>query len=177
MKLFLCSIISLACVAPSWAQHKQFVQAELLKTIKGKNAKPGDPVKARTVKAADLPGGVRLPEGATLLGQVRAAEANSLTIVFDHAQIKGSDTPLTLSIRAAMLPGGPQISAGAAGSTNASSSGTQQSSVAAQAGTVIGMPGVTLQVDVSPDHAAKFDTTGKDLQLKQGLQLMLAPPD
>jgi hypothetical protein len=46
--------------------------------------------------------------------------------------------------------------------------------VAAQAGSVIGMPDVTLQVDDSPQHASKFESSGKELQLKQGLQFMLA---
>jgi hypothetical protein len=46
--------------------------------------------------------------------------------------------------------------------------------VAAQAGSMIGMPDVTLQVDDSPQHASKFESSGKELQLRQGLQFMLA---
>ena len=173
MKPMLCAALTLA-LPLSWAQHTQFVQAELLKTIKAKNAKPGDAVKARTVKTVALPGGVTLPEGATVIGQVRAADANSVTIVFDHVETKGGQTALVLSIRAAMMPDSPQISGGAAGSTNASSSDSPQRSTAAQTGSVIGMPEVTLDVDISPDHASRFHSSGKDLQLKQGLQLMLA---
>jgi len=191
----------------SWAQHKQFIQAELLKTIKAKNAKVGEVVKARAVQAMVLAGRVAIPEGAILLGEVRATGPNSLSISFEQAVVKGKKTPLSLSIRAAMMPGGPQKSSGdsgnvpldvavpdthpinggpiqlsektqnAARATTSSSEVTQPGkAVAAQAGSVIGMPGVTLQVDDSPRHASTFASSGKELQLKQGLQLMLAPP-
>ena len=46
--------------------------------------------------------------------------------------------------------------------------------MAAHSGLVIGMPGVTLEVDDGPQHASKFVSAGKELQLKSGLQLMLA---
>jgi len=47
--------------------------------------------------------------------------------------------------------------------------------ITVQTGTVIGMPGVTLEVDEGPQRASKFVTSGdKELQLKSGLQLMLA---
>jgi len=131
-----------------------------LKTIKAKSAKPGDPVKARAVTAATLPGGVSIAEGTILLGQIRSADPHSLTISFDEAEIRGQKTPMSLSIRAAMMPGGSESHLG----------------VSAQTGSIIGLPGVTLQVDESPQHASKFESTGKDLQLKNGLQLMLSVP-
>lgn len=37
---------------------KQFIQAELLKTVKAKKAKLGDIVKARAVQAVTLPDGI-----------------------------------------------------------------------------------------------------------------------
>jgi len=144
----------------SLAQQSRFVQAELLKTIKAKNAKPGDPVKARAVTSANLPGGVSIAEGAVLLGQVRSADPRSLAISFDEAEMDGKKTPLSLSIRAAMMPGGSETHSG----------------VAAQTGSIIGMPGVTLHVDDSPQHASKFESAGKELQLSHGLQLMLSVP-
>jgi hypothetical protein len=144
------------------AQQKQFIQAELVKTIKAKNAKEGDPVKARAVNAVTLPGGVAISEGTILLGEVRAVDPNSLSISFTQVEQKGQKTPLSLSIRAAMMPNGP---------------GNNVSGVAAQTGSIIGMPGVTLKVDDSPQHASKFESSGKDLQLKEGLQLMLAVPE
>jgi len=210
MKLWVILAVAAACLPlPSLAQHKQFLQAELVKTIKAKNAKVGDPVKARAVNALLLPGGVTIPEGTILLGEVRAADPNSLSISFEQAEMSGKKTPLSLSIRAAMMPGAPQKSYGDAGNTSLDvptpsahpiKGGTAQLSdktknaaqtsatdsggvtqpgraVAAQAGSVIGMPGVTLQVDDSPRHASKFESNGKDLQLKQGLQFMLAVPE
>jgi len=162
MKIWSIMIVAAACMPLSFlAQHKQFIQAELLKTIKAKNAKAGDPVKARAVAAVVLPGGVTIPEGAILLGEVRAADPNSLSITFLQVEVKGKQTPLSLSIRAAMMPNGPE---------------NHVDGVAAQTGSVIGMPGVTLQIDDSPRHASRFESNGKELQLKQGLQFMLAVP-
>jgi|SRR5579862_445078 len=164
MKAWIIATVATGCLLPVslFAQHKQFIQAELLKTLKAKSAKAGDPVKARAINAVSLPGGVRISGGAVLLGEVRSADPNSLGISFDQVEISGKTTPLALSIRAAMMPGGPQ---------------NNVDGVAAQAGSVIGLPGVTLQVDDSPRHTSKFESSGKDLQLKQGLQLMLAMPE
>jgi hypothetical protein len=139
-------------------QPKQFVQAELLKTIKTKNAKVGDPVKARTVNAVVLPGGVNVSVGAILLGEVRSVDGASLAISFDRVEQDSTNTPLILSIRAARMPG------------------ESPKSQAAQTGAVIGMAGVSLQVDDSPRHESKFASDGKELQLNKGLQLMLAVP-
>ena len=95
MKRWLTVIVAAACLPlPSLAQHKQFIQAELLKTIKAKSAKAGDPVKARAVAAVLLPGGLAIPEGATLLGEVRSADPNSLSISFEQVELKGKKTPL-----------------------------------------------------------------------------------
>jgi hypothetical protein len=44
---------------------------------------------------------------------------------------------------------------------------------AAHTGSVVGMPGVTLQVADAPPYASTFDSKKKDLQLEAGLQLML----
>jgi len=207
MRVWLAILLAAVCLSlSSLAQNsKQFLQAELLKTIKTKSAKAGDPVKARAVSAVLLPGGIAIPEGTILLGEVRAADTNSLSISFDQAELSGKKTPLSLSIRAALMPGGPKKSFGgnasvdaaapnvhpmnggpatpvpvttqqAAPSARPDSGGVVQSGrpVAAQAGSVIGMPDVTLQVDDSPQHASKFESSGKELQLKQGLQFMLA---
>ena len=189
-------------------QTKRFLQAELVKTIKAKSAKTGDPVKARAVNAVVLPGAVTISAGTILLGEVRAADPNSLSISFDQAEVNGKKTPLSLSIRAAMMPGHTPKSLGDADNTsldvstpnahpiaggpaqlsdkteNAAknpttpdSGGGSRRAVAAQTGSVIGMPGVILQVDDSPRHASKFESSGKELELKQGLQLMLAVPE
>lgn len=141
---------------------KHFLQAELLKTIKARKAAAGDPVKARAAQALVLTGGVAIPEGSMLLGEIRAADEKSLAISFDQVEIKGKTTPVKLSIRGAMMP------------EQATPAGRAPSSAAGQTGQVIGMPGVTLEVDNGPQHASKFTSADKDLQLKSGLQLMLA---
>jgi len=197
MKVWLTILVAAGCLplSSSAQNSKQFLQAELLKTIKAKTAKAGDPVRARAV--------IAIPEGTILEGEVRAADTNSLSISFDQAELSGKKTPLSLSIRAALMPGGPQKSFGGNASVDAGapnvhpmnggpatpvpvttqtatpsarpdSGGVVPRPVPAQAGSVIGMPDVTLQVDDSPQHASKFESSGKELQLKQGLQFMLA---
>jgi hypothetical protein len=192
-------IVGVLCASQvAFAQgSKQFIQAELLKTIKAKKAKVGDVVKARAVQAAILPGGVTIPEGSTLVGEVRSANENSLTISFDQAQVKGKDVPVKLSIRGAMMPGeAPSLPGGGSSSVESGTRGgrpmhgasapaelpanspseglTPGRNVAGQTGAVIGMAGVTLEVDEGPQHASKFASSEKELQLKSGLQLMLA---
>src|ERR1700689_2627410 len=105
MKVWLITLVTTTCLPlSSLAQQKQFVQAELVKTIKAKSAKVGDPVKARAVSAVLLPGGVTIPEGTILIGEVRAVDSNALSISFDEAELSGKKTQLSLSIRAALMP-------------------------------------------------------------------------
>jgi hypothetical protein len=179
---------------------KQFIQVELVKTIKAKKAKVGDVVKARAVQAVTLPGGVTISEGTAVLGEVRAADEKSLAISFDQAEIQGEATPVKLSIRSAMMPGASTATtpAGSGSSTlDAATPGNRPirggpppprtvtetvsegpasapRNVAAQTGSLIGMPGITLEVDEGPQRASKFVSADKELQLKSGLQLMLA---
>lgn len=179
---------------------KQFIQAELLKTIKAKKAKVGDVIKARPVQAVTLANGLTIPDDATLVGEVRAVDEKSLAISFDEAQIKGKTTPVKLSIRSAMMPGEAPASTrpgDATSSLDAATPGNRSirggapptrkvteseppgsaspgSAVAAHTGSVIGMPGVTLEVDEGPQRASKFVSADKELQLKSGMQLMLA---
>lgn len=202
-----CVAVGLSLPVSSPAQgSKPFIQAELLKNIKAKKAKAGDPVKARAVNSAILPGGIRISEGTVLLGEIRAADANALSISFDQAELDGKKTPVKFSIRAAMMPGAPGMRKNAGNSPPEVSSrrgrslpggpfdkenpdaktGTPHAepisgadaqpgrNVAAQTGSVIGLPGVTLQIDDSSQHASKFELNGGELQLKSGLQLMLA---
>lgn len=179
---------------------KQFIQVELLKTIKAKKAKVGDVVKARAVQDVTLPGGFTIPQDGTLLGEVRAADEKSLAISFDQVEIKGKKTALKLSIRSAMLPGqeaaatrpGDESSSldaatpgnrpmrggvarpGKVTETAPQSATNAEGGVAAHTGSVIGMPGVTLDVVEGPQRASKFVSADKELQLKSGLQMILA---
>jgi hypothetical protein len=203
MRCWLASAAIFLCGVPvvSAQGSKQFIQVELLKTIKAKKAKIGDVVKARARQAVSLPGGVTIPEESTVLGEVRAVDENSLAISFDQAEVNGKTIPVKLSIVSAMLPGvaaaqpntgGENTSVDDANPGNRPMRGgvphartvTEQtapdgsapsgSPVAGHTGLVIGMPGVTLAVDDGPQHASKFVSAGKELQLKSGLQLMLA---
>ena len=130
-------------------------------SIKAKKAKPGDPVKAKVTASVTLPGGLKVSRGANIFGEVKSADANSLAIAFDQVEIDGEKKPMKLSIRAAMMPGGDPGKQGEA----------------AQAGAVIGLKGVTLDVDDGPEHASKFESAGKELQLRAGLQVMLGVVD
>jgi hypothetical protein len=199
-------IVALGASHAAFAQgSKHFIQTELLKTIKAKKAKVGDVVKARAVQALIVPGGVTIPEGATIVGEVRSVDEHSMAISFDQAEIKGKTTPVKLSIRGAMMPGATpmrsetrdspmavstptdhpmeggrvplqdQRKAAAETSTGSSAPVSEPPhQVAGQSGSVIGMPGVTLEVDEGPQRASKFVSAEKELQLKSGLQLMLA---
>jgi len=51
--------------------------------------------------------------------------------------------------------------------------GAQGKPTAAHTGSVIGLPGVTLQIDDGPDAVTTFVSAKKNLQLDSGLQLML----
>jgi len=127
--------------------------------IVAKSAKVGDPVKASVFSSVTLPNGMKISRGAVVTGQVRAVDANSIAISFDEIEAGGKMTPLSLSIRAAMMP---------------NESGKPSQDTMGQTGAVIGMPGVTLQVDDSPQHASKFESSSSNkFQLKKGLQLML----
>jgi len=163
----------------------------------------GDVVKARAVQDITLPSGFTIPQEGILLGQVRAVDEKSIAISFDQVVIKGKTTPVNLSIRSAMMPnqeGAAARPGDATKSLDAASPGdrpirggvpparkvteseppgaTQPGTpVAAHTGSIIGMPGVTLDVDEGPQRASKFVSADKELQLKSGLQLMLAVVD
>src|SRR6202042_335257 len=84
--------------------QSRFIQAELVSGIRTKNAKGGDSVRARTTADATLANGTTIPKGSTLLGELRSAEPNAVSVSFDAWQNGGKKTPLKLSIRAVMMP-------------------------------------------------------------------------
>ncbi len=162
VRAVLAMAFSLAAAILAQEAPGAFLQAELQTAVKAKKAKVGDPVKARIASAMPLPDGTLLSSGTTLLGEVRAVQPNSISISFDQIEAEGKKRPLALSVRAAMLPGGPK------------GEPAPVKAVSAQSGSVIGMPGVSLEIDEGPQHASKFTSEAKDFQLKQGTQLMLA---
>jgi hypothetical protein len=62
---------------------------------------------------------------------------------------------------------------GHSGISNGEASGAQGKPTAAHTGSVIGLPGVTLQIDEGPETVSTFVSAKKNLQLDSGLQLML----
>ena len=62
---------------------------------------------------------------------------------------------------------------GYSGISDTEAGGTQGKPKAAHIGSVIGLPGVTLQIDGGPDAVSTFASAKKNLQLDAGLQLML----
>ena len=179
------------------------VQAELESNIKAKKAKPGEKVKAKTISPLTLADGTVVPVASEIYGQVTAvtndASGSSLAIAFTQLEINNKKTPVKFSIRAAMQPGGGlsdssapsgadsgpmgggRRNIGQAATTPAPSRGLSAQSttegggeVAAKAGSVMGMPGVKLDVDDTPTYASTFKSAQPNLQLSEGLNLMLA---
>ena len=84
----------------------------LTRAIDAKKAKTGDPVEAKVtqdLKAND--GAIILAKDAKVTGHVNSAQPRSkeqkesqVSVVFDHVQMKGADTPLALSIQAIVFP-------------------------------------------------------------------------
>ena len=62
---------------------------------------------------------------------------------------------------------------GHSGISNGGASGAQGKPTAAHTGSVIGLPGVTLEIDDGPEAVTTFVSAKKNLQLEAGLQLML----
>jgi hypothetical protein len=130
------------------------------------------------------------------------AGGSSLAIAFDQLEIRNKKIPLEFSIRAALgpgpgsdnMPGGvrpddvaePKICGGIRdlGQTTATPTPygaisktritDDSGQVVASDGSVVGMPGVTLQVDDGPRHTSNFTSRSRNLQLNEGLDLMLA---
>jgi len=85
----------------------------------------------------------------------------------------GADRPMsggryTLGDTAAASVYAPQSSA------DSQSSSTGPGAVTVRPGSVVGMPGVELELDDGPAHASKFKSTHKNLELQQGLVMGLA---
>jgi hypothetical protein len=92
--------------------QSQALQVELTNTIRAKNAKVGDVVKARTVTALILADRTVVPEGSRLVGRVvrvsfqpNGSQDTALAIAFDELQTKpGRTVRANFSIRAGALP-------------------------------------------------------------------------
>ncbi|HVT97326.1 MAG TPA: hypothetical protein VHE33_07435 [Acidobacteriaceae bacterium] len=96
------------------------VSAELTKKIESKDAKPGDPVFAKTTSEAHLSDGTKIPKGSKLLGHVTDVQAKSkenhdghVAFCFDHAVLKdGREVPVNAMVRLLSAPAEVAPSAG-----------------------------------------------------------------
>jgi hypothetical protein len=170
------------------------LQAELLKPIDASHVKSGYEVTARTVSALEVEGTI-FPLGATVVGHVTKAEPNLLTLVFDQIAVKkNAPVPLSLSLRAVMMPHetsssmGERISptaeaAGSGGLLRSPQTAAQDSTVSifdssqhpvmAGNGGVIGLSGVRLLISSDPKIGSALQTDpDHKLKLDKGLQLM-----
>ncbi len=169
------------------------LQAELLKPIDASHVKAGDEVTVRTANLLEF-GGTKFPVGATVVGHVTKAEPNLVILVFDQIVVKHSATPLSLSLRAVMMPQGASQAMGERMSPSAEALGSggllrspqtaaqdsavsvfdgSQHPVMAGNGGVIGLSGVKLLVSSDPKIGSAFQTDpDKKLKLEKGLQLM-----
>ena len=209
LSTFLVTFLTIFAVAQASPQS-QTVQVELQKTIKTKNAKVGDEVKARTVSPLIVNGTV-IPVGSTVMGHVISVQpdtsgsgASSLTLAFDSANVDhGQKLPLKFALLAAMRPGEssqqqqpqqqpdntppagqaqPEMQILHGGSLTPHNTpetlkkmpeNKDHPGVAAQTGSVIGMPGVTLEIVDGSDAGSRFRSTRKNLQLDSGMQFIL----
>ena len=84
------------------------LNAALSRPVDAKKNKPGDPVAARTTRAAKSPDGTPLPKGTELMGHVTQAQPRTkndaesqLGIVFDKAVLKdGREVPMNATVQA-----------------------------------------------------------------------------
>jgi hypothetical protein len=169
------------------------LQAELLKTLDASHIKPGDEVTARTATPLEF-GGARFPVGATVVGHITKAEPNLLILVFDQITVKKTSSPLSLSLRAVMMPHAapPAMSErisptaealGGVGLLRSPQTAAQDSTVSifdssqhpvmAGNGGVIGLSGVKLLVSSDPNIGSALQADpNQRLKLEKGLQLM-----
>lgn len=206
VSMFAATLLTLTALAQSSPQSGT-VQVELQKTIKTKNAKVGDEVKARTVSPLIVNHGTVIPAGSTVVGHIIAAEADapgtgasSVTLAFDSVNVEHGQKLLSkFSLLAAMRPGessqqpaqqqalstppagqaqpemqvlhgGPQTPHNEPETLKKMPNQKQNPGVAAQTGSVIGMPNVSLEIN---DTGSTFRSPRKNLQLDSGLQFIL----
>jgi hypothetical protein len=111
MKLL--ALLTLLATAASAQTSIQHIQAQLGTAVKLKKAKPGDKLKATTVASVTLANGTAIPSGSLVLGHVLQADASSLTVSFDTANVDGRKIPLNITLVAIAKIGG------SSGSSNA----------------------------------------------------------
>jgi len=181
-------LLSTACLAQSFADTKASasvpprttVQAELIKAVDAKKAKPGDEVVAKVTQEVKANDKLVLPKGSKLVGKVTQAQGRAkgqgeseLGLTFDSVVLKdGTQLPLSFTIQAVANSSGAM--AQAALDAQASSTSISMANNAAGGG-MAGRPGLGSQAqgaaggDLHAGNAASTDSRGALTSTSQGI--------
>lgn len=198
----LCCSVSPAQDTPSSPFAGQIpVNASLKKTLSSKDAKAGQEISATTEKPVTI-NSTTLPKGTLLLGHVvdvtkhsKETPNGSVTIVFDHAQMKKSDP---VAIRASVykislsesqvLGQRPDVDMGMRGSQNEKYTTAdvrestdmegrtvegRQSAAGAPVQVVSAVPGVALSAVASEAKSGIMTSQNHDVELGSGLEMVV----
>jgi hypothetical protein len=182
------TFLSTACLAQSSADTKASasvppgttVQAELLKAVDAKKAKPGDEVVAKVTQEVKANDKVVLPKGSKVMGKVTQAQGRAkgqdeseLGLVFDSAVLKdGTQVPISFTIQAVANSSGAM--AQAALDAQASSTSISMANNAPGGG-MAGRPGLGSQAQGAPGadlhagNAASTDHGGQVTSTSRGV--------
>ncbi len=182
------ALLSTACLAQSSADTKASaslppgitVQAELLRAIDAKKAKPGDEVVAKVTQELKANDKVVLPKGSKVMGKVTQAQGRAkgqdeseLGLAFDTAVLKdGTQVPIWFTIQAVANSSGAM--AQAALDAQASSASISMANNAPGGG-MAGRPGLGSQAqgaaggDLHAGNAASTDHGGRLTSTSQGV--------
>jgi hypothetical protein len=181
-------LLSTACLAQNSADTKASlsvppgttVQAELIKAVDAKKAKPGDEVVAKVTQEVKANDKVVLPRGSKIVGKVTQAQGRAkgqdeseLGVAFDSVVLKdGTQVPLSFTIQAVANSSGAM--AQAALDAQASSASISMSNNAPGGG-MAGRPGLgsqaqgTAGADLHAGNAASTDSRGALTSTSQGI--------
>jgi hypothetical protein len=168
----------------SGGQEQGFLAVELTKTLDAKNLKPGAEVKAVVSQRKN---GMSLPLGAKVIGHVTEARArskgdaqSSLAIVFDKIvpQGTGSAAPIRGTLRAVAPNPSPGINTGGTMGSADLKEGAVKGVMTSQSGNAAPLlnknsSGVLGIKDLQMSSDGKLTSSGKDVKLEQGTQLLL----
>ena len=182
------TLLSTACLAQSSADTKASasvppgttVQAELLKAVDAKKARPGDEVVAKVTQEVKANDKVVLPKGSKVMGKVTQAQGRAkgqdeseLGLVFDSAVLKdGTQVPISFTIQAVANSSGAM--AQAALDAQASSTSISMANNAPGGG-MAGRPGLGSQAQGAPGadlhagNAASTDHGGQVTSTSRGV--------
>jgi hypothetical protein len=182
------TLLSTACLAQSSADTKASasvppgttVQAELLKAVDAKKARPGDEVVAKVTQEVKANDKVVLPKGSKVMGKVTQAQGRAkgqdeseLGLVFDSAVLKdGTQVPISFTIQAVVNSSGAM--AQAALDAQASSNSISMANNAPGGG-MAGRPGLGSQAQGAPGadlhagNAASTDHGGQVTSTSRGV--------